>query len=146
MKGKKMTADEVIKRMEEKYGDAYTCLREVSEKGAEVLEELELPKTLVTQLTELAQKNIKKPIIKVVTIIKLSCFGGEGVNILKEALTSATKNKKCNAHYLGAPNYKLSIVADDYKTAQKEMEDVINKIGEYAKKNNCIFEVEGEAQ
>ncbi len=146
VKGKKSTPEEIIKMMEEKYGDAYSCLKEVAEKGKQVLEELGLPKPLIAPLTEVAEKNIKKQVIKVDAIIRFSCFGGEGTGVVKEGIINAIKNKKCTAHYLGAPRYKLSLVGDDYKTAEKEMDEVIDIISDYAKKNYCNFEVEGKTK
>jgi len=146
LKTKKITLEEVMAKMEEKYGDAYSCLKEVAEKGKSVLEDLDLPKPLITQLVEIARKNIKKQVIKVDKVVKYFCFGGDGINLVKEGLAKAMKDNKGSIHYLGAPRYKLTVVADDYKTAEKEMAEILKKIDAYAKKNGCVFEVESEAK
>ena len=141
-KTKKTNAEELLKKMEEEYGDAYSCLKEIAEKGEEVLDKFDLPKSLKAKLVDIVQKNIKKQIIEVTTTIKYSCFGGNGINLVKEGLLNAIKNKQCKVHYIGAPRYKITVTADDYKIAQKEMTDIIKKIENYAKKNPCVLEIE----
>lgn len=143
-KTKKVNVEELVKQMEDEYGDAYSCLREVSEKGESALKEFQIPKTLATKIVEIAQKNIKKQVITISTTIKLFCFGGDGVNALKECFEKALKDKNCKAHYLGAPRYKLSLNASDYKTGEKEMAAILKNIETNSKKHLCVFEVERE--
>jgi len=108
------------------------------------LDKFDLPKTLKAKIADIVQKNIKKQIIEVTKTIKYSCFGGNGINTVKEGLINATKNKQCKIHYIGAPRYRITVTADDYKIAQKEMADITKKIENYAKKNPCILEIERE--
>ncbi|MEM3432083.1 MAG: translation initiation factor IF-2 subunit alpha [Candidatus Bilamarchaeaceae archaeon] len=142
---KKVNIEDLLKKMEEKYGDAYSCLKEVSEKGESVLKDFDLPKTLVSKIVEIAKKNIKKQLITLDYTIKFYCFGGEGVNNIKECFeTIINNNNNIKIHYLGAPRYKVSITAEDYKIAEKEMKKTIKNIESYAKKYSCIFEIERE--
>lgn len=141
---KKIDVDTIVKKMEEKYGDAYSCLKEVSEKGSEVLNDFNLPKTLVAKIVEVAQKNIKKQLVSISKTIKFFCYGGDGVLVLKECFENILKNNEVKINYLGAPRYKLTLTTSDYKTAEKEMIKIIQNFEEFAKKHACVFEIESE--
>jgi len=140
MKGKKPDAEEVKEKIREEYGDLYSCLKEVSEKGAGPLEEFKFPKALQNELVEIAQKNIKKQMVILSGTIKLICHGGDGAALIKDALIEISKGKETKVTYLGAPRYKLSITDSDYKSGEKKLSQKLELLEDFAKKHSCNFE------
>lgn len=131
----------VKKEIETHFDDVYTCFKEASLKGEEVLKKLDLPKPLKAKILEIALKNIKKPVVHVDALVTLVCFNPAGVADVKAALDIGDD---VEVHYLGAPRYKLSLSAPDYKSGEKRMLGVLERIKTYAQKNNCDFKSERE--
>lgn len=125
--------------IESHFPDVFICFKEASLTGEDALKELDLPKTLKAKMTEIAKKSIKKPIVEVDTIVTLVCYGPEGVEDLKKALKLGDD---AAVHYLGAPKYKISLTAPDYKTGEKKLSRILEHIKEFAQKNNCDFKHE----
>lgn len=144
IKGKKPSAEDVKDKIRDEYGDLYSCLKEVAEKGPEPLEQFKFPKALQNELVEIAQKNIKKQIVTLSGIINLTCYGGDGASFIKEALTDVSKGKEATVTYLGAPRYKLIITDADYKSGEKKLSQRLDFLEEFAKKHGCTFEFERE--
>ncbi len=144
IKGKKPEAEEVKEKFREEYGDLYSCLKEVSEKGADVLEPFKFPKSLETELVDIAQKNIKKQIVTLSGIVKMTCYGGDGVSTIKKALTDISKDEEIAVTYLGAPRYKLTITDSDYKSGEKRLSKSVEFLEDYSKKHGCNFEFKRE--
>ena len=53
-------------------------------------------------------------------------------------------NEKIDISYLGAPKYRLSVVAQDFKTAEKTLKPVLEKIEKNSSKHNCVFKFSRE--
>jgi translation initiation factor 2 subunit 1 len=51
-------------------------------------------------------------------------------------------DKDISVHYLGAPKYKISLTASDYKSGEKRLNKVLEEIKALAQKNNCDFNYE----
>ncbi|MFH1393525.1 MAG: translation initiation factor IF-2 subunit alpha [Candidatus Micrarchaeota archaeon] len=134
--------EEAAKIIEEQFGDVYSCFREAMEGGDSVLKELDLPKALKAAMVEIAKKNIKKPTVIVTGVISLTCFGPGGVSDLHKALD--VDDKSVSILYLGAPSYKITVTASDYKAAEKTLAAVVEQIKGFAQKNNCEFGFERE--
>lgn len=136
----KMEYVDAKKIIEEHYEDVYTLFREVSLESDEGLSKIDLPKALKTHIVEVAIKSIKKPSVVVDRVFSFVSYSGDGVEIIMKALLIAKKD--CNITYLGAPKYKLSLSAPDYKTGEKKINQVLQDIKDFAEKNHCDFEHE----
>lgn len=139
----KVTTDlpSVKKEIETHFDDIYSCFKEASFKGEDALSKLELPKQLKAKILEIAIKSIKKPVVSVDAIVTLVCYSSQGVDILKTALKVGDG---ISIHYLGAPRYKISLTASDYKTGEKKLLSVLEHIKTYAQKNSCDFKFDRE--
>jgi len=131
----------VTKEIEAHFDDVYTCFKEASFKGEEALKKLDLPKALKAKILEIASKSIKKPVVHVDAIITLVCYNPAGVGDIQSALEVGDD---ITVQYLGAPHYKLSLTAPDYKSGEKKLLGVLERIKTYAQKNNCDFKSERE--
>jgi len=137
--GAKIDSAKARAEIEKHYVDVYSCFKEASEKGADALKDIDLPKALKTEMVELAKKSIKKPIVEVSRTFTLVCYGGHGVQLLKDALKSTGT---ASVSYLGAPKYQLSLKGPDYKTVEKKLDRILEDIKAFAQKNHCDFESE----
>ncbi len=131
----------VRKEIESHFDDVYSCFKEASLKGEDALKKLDLPKGVKAKIVELASKSIKKPVVEVGSVISLVCYSRDGVKTIKEALEVGDG---IEVQYLGAPRYKISLTAPDYKTAEKRLDAVLEKIHAFAHKNNCDFKSDRE--
>ncbi len=129
------------KEIEAHFDDVYSCFKEASLKGEDALKKLELPKPLKAKMAEIAQKSIKKPVVEVHAIVTLVAYNPDGVSSIKGALKVGDE---IAVHYLGAPRYKISLTAPDYKTGEKKLLAALEHIKTYAQKNNCDFKYDRE--
>jgi translation initiation factor 2 subunit 1 len=134
-------AANVRKEIEIHFEDVYSCFREASLKGEDALKKLELPRNIKAKILEIAVKSIKKPVVEVDAIVTLVCYSPKGIDIVKAAFAL---DAGVSVHYLGAPRYKVSLTAPDYKTGEKRLLGVLEQIEAYAQKNNCDFKYERE--
>ncbi len=137
-----MKAEEAAAAIEEHFGDVYSCFKSAMEGGDAALKPLDFPKALKTVMVDIAKKNIKKPTVLISGLISLVCYSSDGVDVIKKALD--IKDSSASLLYLGAPTYKLSVKAPDYKTAEKKMAAIVEQIKDFAQKNNCEFGFERE--
>lgn len=138
----KLKWEEVREKIEEVYEDPYDVLVEAVEKGEKAFDDIKLPKSLVKSIVSVAKKNIKKPTVSVSGIILLTCYGSNGVESVKKAL--AVDDKNISISYLGAPRYKISITASNYKAAEKRLSSILEQIKGFAEKSDCEFGFERE--
>ena len=129
----KISYDDAKKIIVETFGNMFSCFQSASE-DEKSIDELAIPAVLKVAIIDTARKNIKKPIIEVSGVLSLVCYGGDGVEKIKEALSLGDK---VAVHYLGAPKYKLSIRADNYKIAEKMLSSTIENLKNLSQKNNC---------
>ena len=138
---KGITAAEAALEIEKHFDDVYTCFREASLKGEDVLKKVDLPKAVKTRIWEIATKHIKKPVVSISVIVTMTCFNPAGLDSIKEALSVSDD---VSIHYLGAPKYKVSLSAPDYKSGEKKLLGILEHIKTYAQKNNCDFKYDRE--
>jgi translation initiation factor 2 subunit 1 len=133
---------EIAKAREEieaHFVDVFSCFKAVSLEGEGALKDLKFPKGLKDAMVELAKKSIKKPVVELDTVASLVCYGPCGVDDIKNVLKV---DKDISVHYLGAPKYKISLTASDYKSGEKRLNKVLEEIKALAQKNNCDFNYE----
>ena len=139
--GKSLSLADATAEIEKHFDDVYTCFREASLKGEEVLKKVDLPKGVKAKILEIAQKNIKKPVVTMIAIVTLSCYNADAISSIKKAFEVP---EGVSVHYLGAPKYKVSLTAPDYKSGEKKLIAALEHIKTYAQKNNCEFKSERE--
>ncbi len=117
----------------EKYGSLYNSFEAVSINN-NVLEEDGFQGDWVEHFVDIARTNITPPYVSISEKIYLFSPAPNGVEHVKEAIGSVIKNSEENVKitYVGAPEYRISVIARDYKNAESVMAntagDVIDKI------------------
>ncbi|HZX12258.1 MAG TPA: S1 RNA-binding domain-containing protein [Candidatus Nanoarchaeia archaeon] len=116
----------------EKHGSLYAFFNDVSVRGKKAVEGLELAKEVNDALCALAAEKIKPVEIKLSGTIVLKTFAEDGIVKIKKILADF-ENEGLSLHYLGAPNYKVEIVSQDYKTAETKLRKILDKALETGK-------------
>ena len=134
--------NEVIsKPLTEAYGDLYAGLEEVTREGETTLSKLGVKEDIAVAVTEVIKEKIKLPYVEVKGILELQCTKPNGVEILREAMLNAEKNRRKNVklkiYVISPPKYRIEATARDYKTA----EEVLEKASEQA--INTVVEIGG---
>ena len=123
----------------ERQGSLYNFFQNMSLQGKHVVEELPISKELKEALYKIAVEKIKPVEVIVSGVLTLKTYAEDGILSLRKILTDLEKG---GAHllYLGAPKYKIELVAKDYKSAEQTLKTLIDKALEQSEKLN----VEGE--
>lgn len=118
-------------KMIEAYGSLNSCFQAVALEGGSVLTKLDIPEQYVKILTEIIKEKIKPPEVKIDSTIVLKSNAPNGIEIIKNCLKRTEelykdKEYKIKLSYLSAPNYRISLISKDYKSAEKAIEEVAN--------------------
>jgi translation initiation factor 2 subunit 1 len=124
---------EILGKLEKEYGSLYDALEAVSKRGEKALASLELPEAISKDIVEAAKEKITSPKYEVGAIVEVSSKASDGIQQIRSALEAATgtsSSAEIKVSYVGAPRYRLRVVADDYKQADKLMNSALERIQE----------------
>jgi translation initiation factor 2 subunit 1 len=70
-----------------------------------------------------ATENVTPSTVEIAGMLEMSCPVSNGIVHIREALKEAenTKDENVKIQYIGAPKYRLVVLADDYKLAEEDM-------------------------
>ncbi len=145
----KIKKEELIKKIGieiiKKYGSIYACFKEVIEKSDKGIREVIENKKVVEDLVELIKARLRPAEIKLVQIIKLRSTKPDGIERIRGLLRKIKemgqqKQQKVEIKYIGAPNYRTTIQAADYKKAEQLASEITKFLETEAKKSGCEAE------
>lgn len=139
--------DKIINILEEEFESAYNALEAIAKNGIEILKNKSIKKDLEKKLYKISKEKIVIPEVQVKGIIELSTSDPNGIKIIKNIVKDSEKIKipevRFNIKYLGAPKYRIRVYAEDYKTAEKSMKLIVQKIeGKIKSKGKFTFNKE----
>ncbi len=104
------------------YNSLYGALEEAAVSGEESLADSGLTADDIKKIATLAKENVKIPTVEISGYVDLKSFAPDGVEIIKKALKQAKRIRDKDAtleiKYVGAPRYRIKVVAPDYKHAE----------------------------
>jgi len=123
-----------------KFNSVYDAFSEIVSKGIGVLDGLDLSKKVVSVIEEISSK-IQVPHVEIRGVLELTCTKPDGVEIIKKSLLEATENKDATIEitYIGAPKYRLTISAQNFKTAEKALKPALSAIQTFIEKKGGTF-------
>ena len=134
-----------IEKLEEvifsKYDSIYDAFLDVVRKGIIVLNDLTLPKKTISAIEEVSSK-IRLPSVEIRGILEITNSKPDGVEIIKKILGNAINNddeSKVEITYVGAPKYRITVSAQDFKAAEKTLKPIILNIQESIEKQKGTF-------
>ncbi len=143
LKEKVKLSDEEIEKLEDKFytkfDSVYDGFMEIARNGISVITDLKLTKKITTAIEEICLK-IKVPSVEIRGIMEITNNSSDGVEIIKKILLDTIKKESTmDITYLGAPKYRISITAEDFKSAEKSLKPILEEIQTNIEKKNGLF-------
>ncbi|MDR4490614.1 translation initiation factor IF-2 subunit alpha [Candidatus Nitrosocosmicus sp. SS] len=137
---------ELEDKISQKYDFIYDAFEAVAVKGPDVLSSLELAPEVIEAI-EQESKKIQIPHIEVRALLEIAVRKGDGIDIIKNILSSVDgpkNNSKIEITYVGAPKYRITVTAENFKVAEKALNQAIEKIKTNIEKNSGTFKFSRE--
>jgi translation initiation factor 2 subunit 1 len=136
--------EEFGRRLEESFGGLYEAFEEACERGEERLLKAGLPPEVAKEILSIANERIKVPTVKVSGTLELTCMKPMGVEVIRNTLMDIeTLGKKgdavVNIYVIAAPKYRVEVIAKDYKSAEKLLQEVVERAAQDMKKAGGTF-------
>ena len=138
--------DDLEEKLLSKYKSVYDAVIDIGTNNISVIDDLEVSEKIKKTNGELSKK-IKLPTVEIRGILEMTNNKSDGIEIIRKILLDAIKesqNQKIKILYLGAPKYRLSIIAQDFKTAEKTLKPILEKIEKNTSKQNGTFKFSRE--
>jgi len=138
--------DELEEKLLSKYKSVYDAIIDIATKNISVIDDLKISKKITDEIEELSKK-INLPTVEIRGILEMTSRKPDGIEIIKKMLLDAIKesqNEKIEISYLGAPRYRLSIIAQDFKTAEKTLKPIVEQIEKNVSKLDGTFKFSRE--
>lgn len=98
--------------------------------------ETKLEKKLAEEIDQLVKDRIKPTQVQIEGKFSLSTFKENGIEEVRDALIAARKAAEpAEIRYLGAGNYKITVVAEEYKDAERRLKSAIDVVEKAFKKD-----------
>mgnify|MGYP001276137776 CR=1 FL=1 len=132
--------EELEEKFLSKYDSVYHAMLNIAINGNEEINDLKLPTKILTTIEEISSK-MKLPSVELRGILEISNNKPDGVELIKSTLSEAEKTggAKIEITYLGAPKYRLSLISQDFKSAEKSLKPILEKIEKNVKKQNGVY-------
>jgi translation initiation factor 2 subunit 1 len=136
-------SDDEIEKLEDsiysKFDSVYDAFISIGRNGIGSVKELKLAKKTSSVIEEICSK-IKLPSVEIRGIMEITNNKSDGVEIIKKALLDVIKkDDTIDITYLGAPKYRLSIISEDFKSAEKLLKPIIEEIETNIQKKKGSF-------
>ena len=112
-----------------KYDSVYDAIIDIATKNKEALENLEITEEIKTVIEDISTK-IKLPSVEIRGILELTNNKSNGIEVIRKILLDIIKennSSKIEISYIGAPKYRVGIIAQDFKTAEKILLQISSK-------------------
>ena len=128
--------DKILSRYDSVYDGAVDILRN----GIKVFNDLKLPKKTLDIIEEVSAK-IKLPSVEIRGILELTDNSSNGIENIRNSLQSFEKvdQNDIKILYIGAPKYRISVTASDFKSAEKTLKPILEDIQKNIEKNKGNF-------
>jgi translation initiation factor 2 subunit 1 len=137
-------SDVDIEKLEDKilskYDSVYDGIVDTATNGIKALNDLKLPKKTLDIIEEISVK-IKLPSVEIRGILELTDNSSNGVENIRNNLQGFenTEQNGVKILYIGAPKYRISVTASDFKSAEKTLKPVLEDIEKNIGKNKGSF-------
>ena len=139
----KLSNDDVEKledKIFSKYDSVYDGVVDIATNGIKVFGDLKLPKKTLDVIEEVSMI-IKLPSVEIRGILELVDNSSNGVETIKNSLQGFEETDQNNVKilYIGAPKYRISVIASDFKSAEKTLKPILEDIQKNIEKNKGSF-------
>jgi translation initiation factor 2 subunit 1 len=125
----------------QKYDFVYDAFEAVSRKGLDAIHNIELSEETKTAIEE-ASKRIPIPLVEISGVLEITLKKPDGIEMIKNTLANVEGNKggaNSTITYVGAPRYRIVVKAENFKIAEKFMNNMIEKTRTNIEKHQGTF-------
>ncbi|MCD6144789.1 MAG: translation initiation factor IF-2 subunit alpha [Methanosarcinales archaeon] len=119
--------EQIAETLIDSFGSLYTAFEEAAIYGASPLIDAGIEEKYARRIAEVAVENIKLPSVDITGFLDLTCPAPDGVDVIKRSLAAAASveenGAKLTISYVGAPRYRIRVIAPDYKLAEKALKE-----------------------
>lgn len=121
--------EEVGDKLIEEFGTLYGSFEEAAADKASI-SDMGFDEEWIEAIYGIATENVQLPSVSIDGTLELSSPGPTGIDDIKAALKAGLEvtDTDVSIHYLGAPRYRITVVASDYKQAEEELKQSVDKI------------------
>ena len=132
--------EELEEKILSKYNSVYDGMLNIAIKGNDEIRDLKFPKNVLAIIEDICSK-MKLPSVELRGILEISNNQSNGVELIQKTLSEAEniEDARIEITYLGAPRYRLSLVSQDFKSAEKSLKPILEKIEKNVKKQNGVY-------
>ena len=145
IKSKLKLTDETVKEIEDvllqRYDYVYDAFEAVSRKGLDAIQNINLSPEIKNAIEE-ASKRIPVPVVEISGIMEIILKKPNGIEIIKSTLANAEGSKgsaNSTITYIGAPRYRIVVTAENFKVAEKFMNNTVEKLRANIEKQHGTF-------
>jgi translation initiation factor 2 subunit 1 len=141
-------------KLEKKYGGIYDGFEEISFLGEEAIKGLGIGKPWREPLLRIIMENVTVPRVNISGYLDLRSLAPNGVEVIRDALIKAREKGSqeedvtLDITYVGAPRFRLTVTAPDYKMAEetlrKSAEEALNLIREEGGSGRFLRDIKEE--
>jgi translation initiation factor 2 subunit 1 len=137
-------SDDDVEKLEDKifskYDAIYDGIIDIARNGIKVFSDLKLPKKTLDVIEAVSTK-IKLPSVEIRGVFELTDRSSNGVENIRNSLQGFEKTAQNTIKilYIGAPRYRISVTAPDFKSAEKTLKPILEDIQKKIEKNKGSF-------
>ncbi len=110
-----------------KFDSVYDAFLDMARNGTKAIEN-QVDEGVVEAIRDVCSK-IKLPTVEIRGVVEITCNRPDGVDCIKSTLTDLDQRYPgSHVTYLGAPKYRVAIIAADFKSAEKLLKPMIAEI------------------
>jgi translation initiation factor 2 subunit 1 len=139
--------DELEDKILQKYDSIYDFFETVAKKGIDSVRNMEFSSE-VTRAVEDESNKILVPHVEIRDILEISSRDPKGIDVIKNMLLpleASKSNVKVNINYIGAPKYRVTVKAENFKLAEKTMNTIMEKAKTSVEKYHGFFSFSRES-
>ncbi|MDF1558294.1 MAG: translation initiation factor IF-2 subunit alpha [ANME-2 cluster archaeon] len=115
--------DKLVDLLYNAFDNVFDAFDEAMQNGPEALIEVGVDEKIAESISKVGVENIKIPHVEISGFVDLTCPLPDGVEVINRSLKAAAKiktdeNVTVDVSYMGAPRYRIVVVAPDYKKAE----------------------------
>lgn len=143
---------EVGWKLEDVYGEIFAGLELTAYQGEEVLKKAGVPDEWIAPIMDELKKHIEVKKVKIQGLLTLTSSESDGVVRIREVLQKPLeiiskdldKNTSVKVYTIGAPRYRVEVVATEYKHAEKILNHYVSVAQNIAKELKVNYSFERE--